>query len=255
MKKLLWLLLLGSAWAQNFVSVTATNINPGNLLPSGTIVFQAVGTNQQSISYQVGGGGQQILAPTICTITAGAIVPPCQVANVALTQPQNFCFMVTVKNAANAVVLGGKNSGYQCLQPTTNNAWCNAGVCDFDTYVPSTPSTVLVINMPLPTPLLPGGIIAGDCFVGSVVIGYNLLGEPDCGLGGNLLRLGTCVMPSATTCTFQIVAFNSTPICHAQAQGATPITSACSVSGTTVTITAASSNSQTWGAVLYGNPN
>lgn len=31
--------------------------------------------------------------------------------------------------------------------------------------------------------------------------------------------------------------------------------SACSVSGTTVTVTAASSNSLTWGAALFGNPN
>jgi hypothetical protein len=39
------------------------------------------------------------------------------------------------------------------------------------------------------------------------------------------------------------------------AQSAPAVAAACSVSGTTVTITAASSNSLTWGAVLIGNPN
>ena len=255
MKKLLWLLLLGTAHAQ-FVSVTASNIQSGNLLASGTIVFQAVGTNQDSVSYQVGGGGQATLAPIICPITSGAIVPPCQVPDVLLTQPQNICVMATVKNAASAVVLGGRNSGYQCLQPTQNNTWCNAGLCNFDSYVPQTPSTVLVINMPLPTPLLPGGLYASTCSVGSVVLGINSLGQLVCGLGGSVIQLGTCTMSGASSCTFTIAsAFNVTPVCQAQAQGATAIAGACSVSGTTVTVHSASSNSLTWGAVLYGNPN
>jgi hypothetical protein len=67
---------------------------------------------------------------------------------------------------------------------------------------------------------------------------------------------GTCAMTSATSCTWSLtVAYTSTPICIANVQGTTAIAGACSVSGTMVTITAASSNSQTWGAVLIGNPN
>ena len=67
---------------------------------------------------------------------------------------------------------------------------------------------------------------------------------------------GTCAMSSATSCTWTLAAaYTSTPICIASVQGSAAIAGACSVSGTTVTITAASSNSQTWGAVLVGNPN
>jgi hypothetical protein len=65
---------------------------------------------------------------------------------------------------------------------------------------------------------------------------------------------GTCAMASSTSCTWSLVsAFALTPICVATPQGTTAIAGACSVSGTTVTITAASSNSLTWGAVVIGN--
>lgn len=66
---------------------------------------------------------------------------------------------------------------------------------------------------------------------------------------------GTCNMSASTSCTFSITAgYGSTPICIVTPQGATAIAGACSFSGTTVTITAASSNSLTWGALLIGNP-
>lgn len=67
---------------------------------------------------------------------------------------------------------------------------------------------------------------------------------------------GTCAMSSSTICTATVAtAYSSTPVCIATVQGATPIAAACSVSGATVTITAASSNSATWGYMLVGNPN
>lgn len=69
---------------------------------------------------------------------------------------------------------------------------------------------------------------------------------------------GTCAMAAATSCTFSLTsAFAGTPICVVTAQGTsiTGAADACSVSGTTVTITAAAVNSNTWGAVLIGNPN
>ena len=67
---------------------------------------------------------------------------------------------------------------------------------------------------------------------------------------------GTCGMSSATTCTFVLnAAFNTTPICIATSQTAGTIAAGCSVSGTTVTIYAASSSTGTWGALVIGNPN
>jgi hypothetical protein len=65
---------------------------------------------------------------------------------------------------------------------------------------------------------------------------------------------GKCTMSSGTSCTFSIGAsFASTPNCQVTVQGTTAIAGACSVSGTTVTITAASSNSATWAARVGSN--
>jgi hypothetical protein len=70
---------------------------------------------------------------------------------------------------------------------------------------------------------------------------------------------GNCSMTGGTTCTASIYnGYNSSPICIVTIQGGTTLsggTPACSVSGTTVTITAPASNSLTWGFVLIGNPN
>ena len=67
---------------------------------------------------------------------------------------------------------------------------------------------------------------------------------------------GTCAMSSSTSCTISLShSFTSTPICLASVQGSSPIAGSCVLSGTTVTVYAASSNSSTWGAVLVGNPN
>jgi len=65
---------------------------------------------------------------------------------------------------------------------------------------------------------------------------------------------GSCTMTSATTCSFTInKAYASTPLCFVTAQGtSTSVPASCSVSGTAVTVTAASSNSLTWAAALIG---
>jgi hypothetical protein len=66
---------------------------------------------------------------------------------------------------------------------------------------------------------------------------------------------GSCTMSSGTSCTFSLSIGYTTPICIATVQSGTVIAGGCTVSGTTVTITAASSNSSTWGAMVFGNPN
>lgn len=66
---------------------------------------------------------------------------------------------------------------------------------------------------------------------------------------------GTCTMSGATTCAITISAsYRHAPGCLVTVQGRTPIAAACQVSGTTITITAASPNSETWAAQLFGNP-
>lgn len=67
---------------------------------------------------------------------------------------------------------------------------------------------------------------------------------------------GTCTMSAGTSCTITLTtSYTSTPGCVVTVQGNTAIAGACSISGTTVTVTAASSNSKAWAAMLFGNPN
>jgi hypothetical protein len=66
---------------------------------------------------------------------------------------------------------------------------------------------------------------------------------------------GTCAMSAGTSCTFTIAVTYSAPICITTVQSASVIAGGCTVSGTTVTITAASSNSLTWAGFVMGNPN
>jgi Pectate lyase superfamily protein len=68
---------------------------------------------------------------------------------------------------------------------------------------------------------------------------------------------GTCSMSTSTSCTITLGHTYTTPVCIATQQSAT-LTGAsvgCTVSGTTATITAAIANSETWGALVFGNPN
>jgi len=87
-----------------------------------------------------------------------------------------------------------------------------------------------------------------------------------CTNGGNIHKMfqgdkGKCSMSSSTTCTFSIgAAFNSTPLTFASIDAASTVPATanvakCSISGTTVTITAGISNSLTWDCLLVGNPN
>jgi hypothetical protein len=65
---------------------------------------------------------------------------------------------------------------------------------------------------------------------------------------------GTCTMSNATSCTVTMTtAYTGTPICFTSVQGSIAIAGSCSVTSTTVTVTAASSNSQTWGVILARN--
>ena len=66
---------------------------------------------------------------------------------------------------------------------------------------------------------------------------------------------GSCTMAAGTSCTATLTAAYTTPVCTVAVQGTTVIAGACSVSGTTVTVTAASSNSATWAFHVFGNPN
>jgi hypothetical protein len=194
MRKLVLLLLCSVAWAQNFIPVTAVNIGNGGpgLLPAGTATFQAVDATGHPISYRIGGGGQQVIFPTVCPVTQGALSPNCQVANTATTNPLNVCFLLTIKNTAGRVVLGGTvASGYGCLQPAPSNSWCAASSCNLDSYVPNI-AGIPTAKLPPPTAITLGGVFALNC-APSVQVGVDTVGRPICGSGagtGNVLGSG-----------------------------------------------------------------
>ena len=79
------------------------------------------------------------------------------------------------------------------------------------------------------------------------------------GLGQNAASQmgGTCAMSSGTSCTLTIGHTYTTPVCIATQQSGTLTGAAvgCTVSGVTVTVTAATTNSETWGVLVFGNPN
>ena len=183
MKRILvvFLLLAGSAIAQNYLTITAANIGDGSgkLLSSGTILFSGTDSTGRPISYQAGGGGQVIRYPVSCSITNGTIAANCNLANTDLTNPLHVCFNVTVKDAANTVVLGGSNSGYNCVQPQTTNGWCSAGTCNFDSYSPGTGSVAPALLRPPGASTL-GGIFQKSCSTGQHVAGYDNNGNPIC---------------------------------------------------------------------------
>lgn len=71
---------------------------------------------------------------------------------------------------------------------------------------------------------------------------------------------GSCTMMTATSCTFTITAsFSNTPLTFVSQDGSnasvSQIAAKCSLSGTTVTITAATGNGLTWDCLIVGNPN
>lgn len=71
---------------------------------------------------------------------------------------------------------------------------------------------------------------------------------------------GKCSMSSGTSCTFNIGStyksyLSFVSIDHESIPPATAIAAKCSVSGTTATITAGTSNSLTWDCMVVGNPN
>jgi len=166
-----------------YMQITAANISgSGGLLPSGTLTFSPVDSTGAPISYQLGNGGQQVTFPTVCSISNGAIIGTCQLANVSITNPVNVCFSATVSNQFNQVILGGPQSGYTCVQPIPDSFWCTDTACNFDQYIPNLPSAVIA-RIPLPTALSIGGVFAFNCPSGQLANGIGTNGKLICGSG------------------------------------------------------------------------
>ncbi|MGB8887125.1 MAG: hypothetical protein WCC87_10410 [Candidatus Korobacteraceae bacterium] len=149
-RKLLFALLLSATFAvpavAQFTTVTGSNVDAGNQ-PAGivwTLCFAPTGVPGKG--FHVGSTGQASGQPicrdvengVILTTLRGTVLGPMQVADTSLSAPANLCYVVTLRDDNGNIILGGAApySGYGCVQPAANNAWCSSGTCNFDTYTP-----------------------------------------------------------------------------------------------------------------------
>jgi hypothetical protein len=103
---LLWLiaycsLLIACAQAQNWTTVSASNITDLNQqkLAGGTICFLGTNSSDVPISFQVGGGGQ-VLARPFCVAVTNGTSAALTVPNPANTQPAGIVYRVTVTDSS-----------------------------------------------------------------------------------------------------------------------------------------------------------
>ena len=103
------------------------------------------------------------------------------------------------------------------------------------------------------TPIYSDGVVSGVSLTGSAAIAGGIAQQfPN-------QWAGKCSMTASTSCSFTLGATFANYLCfaaidHASAPPATPISATCSLSGTTATISAGTSNSLTWDALFVGNP-
>ncbi|MGC2832047.1 MAG: hypothetical protein WB994_20580 [Candidatus Acidiferrum sp.] len=180
---------------------------------------------------------------------------------------------------------GSSSTFYGCLENSTN-IYIQRVVNASATNLTSAASTGAVGDL-LRLEVAPGGVLT--CYKnGAVALTFTdtqiTAGSPGLTISGNVATLknwsggnlhplghldveqdwtktqhwlangGACTMSSGTTCTVTLSEQPSTPDlthCLAQVQGGTPIAGACSISGTTATVTAASSNSATWAVFIF----
>jgi hypothetical protein len=125
--------------AQNFTTVTATNIQDGTgtKLPAGKLCFQATDQNDSPIAFRAGGGGQAINKSVCRDVAVGALTSSFQVANPANTSPLNILYRITVTNGSSEVVRYTKVD----IQPQTSGGVFNFDncACNPSTITPSTP--------------------------------------------------------------------------------------------------------------------
>jgi hypothetical protein len=203
------------------------------------------------------------------------------VVNGGTTGSTSYSYVIVARDAAGGVVSSSAQTtatGNATLDNTNFNeirlkgaAVQNGAVSFFDIYRTAsggTPSSTGKIGTINPTIGAIGNLSASTAFAFD---DKGLAGDSSSAPSGNstgaiapfaLMQpaartyAGTCAMSAATTCTFSITPTYKTPICIATQQATgTVIAAECSVSGTTVTVTAASSNSNTWAALVMGNPN
>jgi hypothetical protein len=126
-------------------TVTVTASHFGGTIPfTGIIFWQPTLANGTPASMQMSGGGQTTTQPFMAYVSNGVFT--LNVPATDLTNPQNICFHVTAL-LKGVSMLG---PGYLCVQPhytaTSTGDWCQAGVCNFDAYIPNIPALATEYN-------------------------------------------------------------------------------------------------------------
>jgi hypothetical protein len=118
--------LPASLQAQNWTTVTATNITDLNQqkLAAGQLCFLATDQNDTPISVGVGGGGQ-LLRRSLCTSIAGGAITAFSVPNPATTTPAGIYYRVAAKDTS---------TGQEVLRYT--QVTFNGATFNFDNYAP-----------------------------------------------------------------------------------------------------------------------
>jgi len=118
--------LPASLQAQNWTTVTATNITDLNQqkLAAGQLCFLATDQNDTPISVGVGGGGQ-LLRRSLCTSIAGGAITAFSVPNPATTTPAGIYYRVVAKDTS---------TGQEVLRYT--QVTFNGATFNFDNYAP-----------------------------------------------------------------------------------------------------------------------
>jgi hypothetical protein len=128
--------LAAAASAQNWTTVTASNITDLNQtkLAAGQLCFLVTDQNDNPISVNIGGGGQNLKRPYCSTVTTGAAAA-FAVPNPASTNPSGIYYRVTVKDTS---------TGLEVLRYT--QVTFTGGSFNFDNYAPQNVSAPAPIN-------------------------------------------------------------------------------------------------------------
>jgi hypothetical protein len=191
MKKLVLVMVMltsAVAAAQNWTTVTASNITDLNQqkLAVGQLCFLGTDQNDTAISFNVGGGGQ-VLKRAFCAPVSNGAVTSFTVPNPATTTPAGVYYRVTVKDV---------NSGQEVLR--YNQVSFTGTTFNFDSYAP------LPLGQFAP---LTGTAVSGNLSVnGNLSItgsfsgaNFGLLGVNGLGINGATANLNAVNGPSGWT--------------------------------------------------------
>jgi hypothetical protein len=178
-------LLFTSAVAQNWTTVSASNITDlnQNKLAAGQLCFMGTDQNDNPISFNIGGGGQSLRRAYCAGVTNGAVTS-FTVPNPVNTTPSGIYYRVTTKDSS---------TGQEVLRYT--QVTFSGGTFNFDNYAPS---NVGSFNPPIGT-ATPGNLTVN----GNLSVTGSLSGSITCGqlpaLTGDATSLaGSCALTLAT---------------------------------------------------------